>query len=228
MQIYWSPRSRSFASLWALEETGMPYEAVLTDISTGAQKTPDYLAINPMGKVPALKDGNAIVAESAAVIAYISEKYPDAKLGPPLGDPARGKYLQWLFFNANIEAAIMQIFTKIEVPSSTAGWGSATQVFDVLDKAVENRTVDSRRELLGRRHRGRGGSQFRDPVLQDGADAAVVRSLSGSLRRARGLQNGGKDDGRVKQNAAFARPAHRRHHPRRRVIQYFLILKMKS
>ena len=137
MKIYWSPRSRSFASLWALEETGMPYEAVLTDITTGAQKTPEYLAINPMGKVPALKDGEVSVAESAAIIAYIAEKYPAADLAPAIGDPTRAKYLQWMFFAANIEAAITQIFTKIEMPTMSAGWGSADQVFDVLDKAVD-------------------------------------------------------------------------------------------
>ncbi len=137
MKIYWSPRTRSFASLWALEETGMPYEAVLTDISTGAQKTLDYLSINPMGTVPALKDGDLSVAELAAIIAYIAERYPDANLAPPIGDPHRAKYLQWMFFASNIEAAITQIFTKIEMPTSSAGWGSATQVFDVLDKAVE-------------------------------------------------------------------------------------------
>ncbi|MDB5521888.1 MAG: glutathione S-transferase [Tardiphaga sp.] len=137
MQIYWSPRTRSFAALWALEETGMPYEAVLTDISIGAQKTPEYLAINPMGKVPALKDGDVTIAESAAIIAYIAERFPAAKLAPEIGHPQRGKYLQWMFFAANIEAAITQIFTKIEMPTSSAGWGSADQVFDVLDKALE-------------------------------------------------------------------------------------------
>ena len=63
MQLYWSPRSRSFSALWLMEETGQPYERVLTDISTGAQKAPDYLAVNPMGKVPALKDGEATLAE---------------------------------------------------------------------------------------------------------------------------------------------------------------------
>ena len=118
MKIYWSPRTRSFASLWALEETGMPYEAVLTDISTGAQKTLDYLSINPMGTVPALKDGDLSVAELAAIIAYIAERYPDANLAPPIGDPHRAKYLQWMFFASNIEAAITQIFTKIEMPTT--------------------------------------------------------------------------------------------------------------
>ncbi len=88
MKLYWSPRTRSFTALWMMEETGKPYERVLTDIDTGAQKTPEYLAINPMGKVPALKDGDATLAEQAAICAYVAERYPDAGLAPPLGDPA--------------------------------------------------------------------------------------------------------------------------------------------
>ena len=121
-----------------MEETGQPYERVLTDISTGAQKTPEFLAVNPMGKVPALKDGDVSIAEASAICAYVADRYPDANLAPPIGDPRRGKYLQWLFFSPGcIEPAIIQIFTKIDVPTSTAAWGSATQVFDVLDAALE-------------------------------------------------------------------------------------------
>lgn len=138
MKLYWSPRSRSFSGLWLMEETGQPYERVLTDISTGAQKTPEFLAVNPMGKVPALKDGDVSIAEASALCAYVAERYPDAKLAPPVGDPRRAKYLQWLFFSPGcIEPAIIQIFTKIDIPTSTAAWGSATQVFDVLDAALE-------------------------------------------------------------------------------------------
>jgi glutathione S-transferase len=138
MKLYWSPRSRSFSALWLMEETGQPYERVLTDITTGAQKTPEYLAINPMGKVPALKDGEAVLGEAAAICAYVAERCPEAKLAPPLGDPRRAKYLQWLFFSPScIEPALIQIFTKIEVPPSTAAWGSAAQVFDTLDAALE-------------------------------------------------------------------------------------------
>ena len=138
MKLYWSPRSRSFSGLWLMEETGQPYERVLTDISTGAQKTPEFLAVNPMGKVPALKDGDVSIAEASAICAYVADRYPEAKLAPPIGDPRRGKYLQWLFFSPGcIEPAIIQIFTKIDVPTSTAAWGSATQVFDVLDAALE-------------------------------------------------------------------------------------------
>lgn len=138
VKLYWSPRSRSFSGLWILEEAGQPYERVLTDISTGAQKKPEYLAINPMGKVPALQDGDATIAEAAAICAYVAERFPGAKLAPPVGDPRRAKYLQWLFFGPScIEPALIQIFTKLEVPSSTAAWGNASQVFDVLDKALE-------------------------------------------------------------------------------------------
>jgi glutathione S-transferase len=137
MQLYWSPRSRSFTALWLMEETGQPYERVLTDISTGAQKTPEYLAINPMGKVPALKDGDATLAEAAAICAYVVERYPEAKLAPPLGDPLRAKYLYWLFFGPScIEPAMVQIATKIEMSPVSAGWGEATRVFNVLDAAL--------------------------------------------------------------------------------------------
>lgn len=138
MKLYWSPRSRSFSAIWLMEETGKPYERVLTDINTGAQKTPEYLAINPMGKVPALQDGAATLAEQGAICAYVAERYPGAGLAPPPGDPRRAKYLYWLFYAPGcIEPAIVQIFTKIQIPARTAGWGDANQVFDVLDKAVQ-------------------------------------------------------------------------------------------
>jgi len=138
MKLYWAPRTRSFTALWMMEEAGQPYERVLIDMSANAQKSPDYLAINPMGKVPALKDGEATMAEAAAICAYVAERYPQAKLAPPAGDPRRAKYLYWLFFAPTcIEPAIMQLYTKMQVPTMMAGWGEATQVFDVLDAAVE-------------------------------------------------------------------------------------------
>jgi glutathione S-transferase len=137
MQLYWAPRSRSFSALWLMEETGQPYERVLIDIRTGAQRSPDYLAINPMGKVPALKDGEATLAEAAAICAYVAERYPEAKLAPPLGSPLRAKYLYWLFFAPGcVEPAMVQIATKIEMNSVAAGWGDAQRVFDVLDAAL--------------------------------------------------------------------------------------------
>src|ERR1700752_660998 len=115
LKLYWSPRSRSFSALWLLEEIGEPYERVLTDISTGAQKRPEFLAINPMGKVPALVDGDVSIAESAAAAASVAKRHPDKNLAPPIGAPLRGKSLQWLFFSPGcIEPALIQIFTKLE------------------------------------------------------------------------------------------------------------------
>jgi glutathione S-transferase len=138
MQLYWSPRSRSFTALWLMEETKQPYERVLVDISTGAQKKLEYLAVNPMGKVPALKDGDATLAEAAAICAYVAERYPEAKLAPPVGCPLRAKYLYWLFFAPGcVEPAMVQIATKIEMNPVAAGWGDAQRVFDVLDAALE-------------------------------------------------------------------------------------------
>src|SRR6476620_9119487 len=137
MKLYWSPRSRSFSALWLMEETGQPYERVLTDISTGAQKAPEFLAVNPMGKVPALKDAEATLAEAAAICAYVAERYADAKLAPPLGDVRRAKYLYGLFVAAGwVEPAMVQIATKIEMNPVAAGWGEAQRVFDVLDVAL--------------------------------------------------------------------------------------------
>jgi glutathione S-transferase len=121
-----------------MEETGQPYERVLTDISSGGQRTPEYLAINPMGKVPALKDGEATLAEAAAIAAYVAERYPEARLAPPLGDPLRAKYLYWLFFGPGcIEPAMVQLATKLEMNPVAAGWGDAQRVIDVLDVALQ-------------------------------------------------------------------------------------------
>ena len=139
MQLYWCPRTRSATALWLMEETGQPYERVPIDISTGAQKQADYLAINPMGKVPALRDGEVTLAENAAICAYVAERYPDAKLSPPPGDPLRAKYLYWLFFGPGcVEPAMVQVATKIEMNPVAAGWGDAQLVFDVLDAALTN------------------------------------------------------------------------------------------
>jgi glutathione S-transferase len=137
MKLYWAPRSRSFSALWLMEETAQPYERVLTDISAGAQKTPEYRAINPMGKVPALQDGDATLAEAAAICAYVAERYPEARLAPPPGDPLRAKYLYWLFFGPGcVEPAMVQLATKIEMNPVAAGWGDAQRVIDVLDAAL--------------------------------------------------------------------------------------------
>lgn len=139
MKLYWCPQSRASTALWMMEEAGIAYERELIDIRTGAQSRPEFAAVNPMMKVPALSDGAVNVAESGAILAYVAERVPEAGLAPPVGDGKRGDYLRWLFFGPMIEAAITQKVTGLEMASSTAGWGSYERVTDVLEAGVKDR-----------------------------------------------------------------------------------------
>jgi glutathione S-transferase len=137
MKLYWAPRTRSTRILWMLEETRIPYERVLVDIRSGAQRAPDYLAINPMGKVPALVDGAAVIHESGAICAYVADRYPAAGLAPAFDAPERGSYLRWLFFSGGcFEPALVQRFKGFEIDPGTAGWGDPDRVLDVLEQAL--------------------------------------------------------------------------------------------
>lgn len=137
MKLYWTPRTRSLRALWILEEAGVPYERVRLDLTAGDQKSAEYRAINPMAKVPALTDGPLAVAESGAICAYVAEAVPQADLAPPVRDPVRGRYLQWLFFSPGcIEPAILTRYANIPVDSRMASFGDFDRVFDVLEEAV--------------------------------------------------------------------------------------------
>ena len=152
-----------------------------------------------MGKVPALRDGEATLAEAAAICAYVAERYPQANLAPPVGDPLRARYLYWLFFAPGcIEPAMVQVATKIEMNPVAAGWGEAQRVFDVLDAALEKGPWILGDELLGRRYRDRIGAEFRGAIVQDGAGAAVIRPLHRPLRGAPGLPARGRHRGGIK------------------------------
>ena len=94
-----------------LEEIGQPYEVVRLDLSAGDHKKPEYLKIHPHGRVPALVDGDLVMHESGAICAYLADKFPDKRLAPPVGTPARGLYYQWLFYcMATLEPPVLQIF----------------------------------------------------------------------------------------------------------------------
>jgi glutathione S-transferase len=140
MRLYWAPQTRSLRVLWMLEEIGAPCERVRIDLKAGEHHKAAFHAINPMEKVPALQDGESCVAESGAVIAYLAEKFPQAGLAPAIGEAARGRYLQWLFFSGScIEAAITQKFANVQLPESSAGWGSFDKVFNVLAEVLSTR-----------------------------------------------------------------------------------------
>lgn len=140
MKLYWAPRTRSFRALWMMEEAGLPYERELIDIRSGAQQSPEYRAINPMMKVPALADGEAVVSESAAICAYVADKAPEAGLAPGIGDPARGAYLKWLFFSAGcVEPSYLEKAMGLSITNTAAaGWGNFDRVMGVLDEALRS------------------------------------------------------------------------------------------
>ena len=107
LTLYHAAPSRSSVVRWMLEELGQPYDVHLLKLANGDQAKPDYLAINPMGKVPALKHGDAVVTEVAAICTYLADEFPHARLNIPVGDPRRGAYLKWLFFSPScIEPAV--------------------------------------------------------------------------------------------------------------------------
>jgi glutathione S-transferase len=137
--FYTNPMSRGRIVRWMLEEVGQPYETVLLDYAT-TMKAPEYLAINPMGKVPAIKHGDVVVTEAAAICAYLADAFPLAGLAPPANDPRRGTYYRWLFFGAGpVESATTNHalgFVLTPERGRTAGYGSMQAVLDALEGAV--------------------------------------------------------------------------------------------
>src|ERR1700750_2222859 len=99
LTFYTNPQSRGRIARWMLEETGAAYETVVLGYAD-SMKSPEYLAINPMGKVPSIRHGDVVVTEAAAICAYLADAFPDAGLAPPLGGKRRGTYFRWLFFAA--------------------------------------------------------------------------------------------------------------------------------
>jgi glutathione S-transferase len=139
--LYTNPRSRGRIARWMLEEVGHPYRTEILDYGT-TMKSPAYLAVNPMGKVPALRHGDTIVTEAAAICAYLADAFPHAGLAPPPGDRLRGPYYRWLFFAAGpVEAAVINKAFGFTVPPErerAIGYGSFDQVMTALEQAVSH------------------------------------------------------------------------------------------
>jgi glutathione S-transferase len=131
--------SRGRIVRWMLEEAACQYETVLLEYGT-SMKAPEYLAINPMGKVPAIRHGETVVTEAAAICAYLADAFPDAGLAPPPGNPRRGTYYRWLFFAAGpVEAVVTGKALGLLAPpdkKTMAGYGSYEEVLDTLEQAV--------------------------------------------------------------------------------------------
>ena len=139
LAFYTNPRSRGRIVRWMLEEIGQPYRTEVLDYGT-TMKAPAYLAINPMGKVPALRHGDVVVTEAAAICAYLADAFPQAGLAPPPGDRLRGPYYRWLFFAAGpVEAAVSNKAFGFVVPperEGNIGYGSFERVMNTLEQAV--------------------------------------------------------------------------------------------
>jgi glutathione S-transferase len=139
LTLYHAAPSRSSIARWMLEEIGEPYDIRLLSLSRGENRAADYLAVNPMGKVPALKHGDTVITEAAAICAYLADEFPRAKLNVPIGSPHRGVYLKWLFFGPScIEPAIMDraFPRKEEARRAALGYGDFETVMDVVANAV--------------------------------------------------------------------------------------------
>ena len=142
--FYTNPMSRGRIARWMLEEAGAPYRTELLDYDT-TMKAPAYLAINPMGKVPAIRHG-AVVTEGAAICAYLADAFPDAGLAPPPGD--RAAYYRWLFFAAGpVESAVTNKSLGFVVPEGRdrmAGYGSLTAVIPAFRARCRERLCGGR------------------------------------------------------------------------------------
>jgi glutathione S-transferase len=139
LTFYTNPMSRGRIVRWMLEEVGHPYETVLLDYGT-TMKAPEYLAVNPMGKVPAIRHCETVVTEGAAICAYLADAFPDAGLAPPPGNPRRGPYYRWLFFAAGpVEAAVTAKSLGLLAPAdkkAMAGYGSFDETIDTLERCI--------------------------------------------------------------------------------------------
>ena len=125
--FYTHPMSRARIVRWMLEEVGEPYETKILEFGH-SMKAPDYLAINPMGKVPAIRHGDTVVTEAAAICAYLADAFPEAGLAPPPTSRERGPYYRWLFFAAGpLEPAVTDKALGFEIPSGPGGDGRLRQ-----------------------------------------------------------------------------------------------------
>ena len=135
MKHYFNPRSRAATTDWMLKELDAPHEQIVVDFLGGENDSPEFRAINPMGKVPALVDGDAVVTEAAAICAYLADKFPDKGLAPPPGSTERARYYRYLFFpGATLEPLFSLTSAGIEHPTpQSAGWGDMARVMATVE-----------------------------------------------------------------------------------------------
>lgn len=135
--LHHHPFTRAASVVWQLEEVGAPYTLKFHDVGKGEHKNAELLALNPMGKLPVLQDGEAVIAETAAIGLYLADRYASGRLAPALDDPARGTYLRWALFPAAvIEPAAMAHAAGWEYRVGSAGWGRYEDVLASVEHAL--------------------------------------------------------------------------------------------
>lgn len=132
--LYHAPKTRSTGALCLLEELGCAYDLVVLNMKVGEHKKPEYLAVNPLGKVPAIVHDGALVTEQAAVYMYLADLYPQAGLAPAIGDRLRGPYLRWMvFYGSSFEPAVVDKAQKREpAPPSMSPYGTYEETLRVV------------------------------------------------------------------------------------------------
>lgn len=139
MKVFWAPQTRSTRAIWMLEEAGIDYDMELVDLrSPDRRDSAEFLAASPMGKVPAIVDGNAFMSESAAICIYVADRYRAGTLAPALDDPLRGKFLYWTTYTpAVVEPAMAEKFSKVEPNRGRNGWGDFDLMVATFDDGLE-------------------------------------------------------------------------------------------
>ena len=132
--FFHAPHSRSSVTRAMLEELGVPFDLVTLDLQRAEQRSHEYLAINPMGKVPTLRHEGVLVTEQPAILMYLADLYPEKNLAPPIDDPLRGPYLRWIvFYGSCFEPAIMDLSQKREpMPAMACAYGDYDSVMQVI------------------------------------------------------------------------------------------------
>lgn len=141
MKLYWAPQTRSTRAFWILEELAIEYEAVAVDIrAEDRTDSAEFRRASPMGKVPAIVDGDVCMSESAAICLYLADRYSAAGLAPAIDDPMRGKYLYWTLYTPSVvEPAMSEKFNNTESNRGRSGWGDFDSMIQVFDNALDGK-----------------------------------------------------------------------------------------
>lgn len=137
MKLYYNPKSRAVIAKWMLDECGAEYEIVPIDFETRQHKAPEFLKVNPAGKLPALVDGDSRVFENAAICLYLADRFPRANLAPKIGAPERGRYLSLVVYSTSqLEPAMGDALLGGPAATAQRGWTDFETAKDVVEREL--------------------------------------------------------------------------------------------